>query len=93
LSALTLQIMMTFRKKSVDGEEGEESTADLPLPDPEFSTELFSASAIARYGQWTDGLASEHDLATKETAQRRWADVAKHRRTEVSSLRSDTCHH
>jgi len=83
--------MMTFRRKTVDGEDEVESIADLPPPDPEFSTELFSASAIARYGQWTDGLASEHDLATKETAQRRWADVAKHRRTEVSSLYCDTC--
>jgi hypothetical protein len=83
--------MMTFRRKTVDGEDDAESMSDLPLPDPEFATELFSASAIARYGQWTDGLASEHDLASKETAQRRWADVAKHRRTDVSSLRVDTC--
>ena len=82
---------MTFRRKTVDGEDDAESMSDLPLPDPEFATELFSASAIARYGQWTDGLASEHDLASKETAQRRWADVAKHRRTDVSSLRVDTC--
>ena len=83
---------MTFRRKTVDGEDDAESMADLPLPDPEFATELFSASSIARYGQWTDGVATERDLATKETAQRRWADVAKHRRTEVSSLHFDTCH-
>jgi hypothetical protein len=85
--------MMTFRMRTVDGEEGADSTADLPLPDPEFSTELFSASAIARYGQWTAGVTSEHDLVAKETAQRRWTDVAKHRRTEVSTLRGETFHH
>jgi len=79
--------MMTFQMKTIDGEDDTDSNVDLPLPDPEFSTELFSASAIARYGQWTVGMASEHDLATKETAQRRWTEVAKHRQTEVSFLR------
>lgn len=78
---------MIFGLEVVDGQRPLGSAADLPSPDPEFEADLFAASAIARYGQWTVGVLSEHDLATKETAQRRWTDVAKRHRTEVSLLR------
>ena len=75
--------MMIFRSSTVDGKPNDAETA-LPEPDPEVVAELFSASAIARYGQWTTDMPSARDAEIKENAQRRWTDVAKQRRTEVS---------
>jgi hypothetical protein len=76
--------MMTFRSNSVDGKPNDAEMMDLPEPDPEVAAELFSASAIARYGQWTSEVPSAHDAEIKDRAQRRWIDVAKQGRTEVS---------
>jgi hypothetical protein len=75
--------MMIFRSSSVDGKPND-AEMDLPEPDPEVVAELFSASAIARYGQWTSEVPSAHDAEIKDRAQRRWIDVAKQGRTEVS---------
>lgn len=75
---------MMFGLEVVDGKRPLDPAADLPRPDPEFAAELFSASAITRYGLWATEIPSAQDLATKDNAQRRWTAVAKHHRTEVS---------
>jgi hypothetical protein len=79
-----VQIIMMFRQQWVDAKQHTGATVELPNPDPEVAAELFSASAIARYGQWSVGTPSANDLATKENAQKRWTEVAKRCRTEVS---------
>lgn len=76
---------MTFRREVIDGKQHANYAADLPPPEAEFAAELFSAAAITRYGQWSNLGSSAQDQASKENAQRRWTEVAKHRRTDVSS--------
>ena len=85
-----MQIIMMFRHEVVDGKKRRESAADLPPPDSEFFAELFSASAITRYGQWSFESPYGHDLATKENAQKRWTEAAHQRRTEVSHISCGT---
>ena len=82
---------MIFRLSTVDGKPNAAGETDLPQPDPEVVAELFSASAIAQYGQWTTDMPSARDAEIKENAQRRWTDVAKQRRTEVSPQPLRSC--
>lgn len=82
---------MIFRLSTVDGKANDGGEI-LPEPDPEVVADLFSASAIARYGQWTTDMPSARDAEIKENAQRRWPDVAKQRRTEVSPQSLQVAH-
>lgn len=78
--------MLTYRSSAIDNEDGSTATS-LPEPDPEIAAELFAASAIAQYGQWTVGeQVTGHDMADKERAQKKWTEIAKHRQTDVSNL-------